>query len=57
MLNDVTRAEMDQAMAMMNEMFPGMIKGLFDGYKKEGFTEEQAFELVKTHILGLVRLK
>jgi hypothetical protein len=55
MLDDVKRAELDQSMAMLKEIYPGLMWTMFTEYKERGFTEDQAFELVKTHILGLAK--
>ncbi len=50
MLDAKKRAELAQSVAALSEMCPPMWWGLFDGCRKEGFTDEQAMELVKVYI-------
>ena len=52
MLDAKVRAEIDQSFEMMVEIFPPLWRGLFEGCREKGFTEEQAMELVKTYILS-----
>lgn len=52
MLDDKKRAEFEQSNAAMAEIFPSLWKSLFDGCVKQGFTEVEAMQLVKTYILG-----
>ncbi len=43
-------AELDQVTKLMGESFPPLWWNMFSNCKKEGFTEPQAMELVKTFI-------
>lgn len=43
-------AEMDQARTALLSHVPLMLWGLFNGLKKEGFTEAQAFELTTDYL-------
>ena len=54
-MDETKRAELDQMMMEMKEVWPAMFWGLYKGYQEQGFTEPQSFELVKTHILTLGR--
>ena len=53
MLDEAKRAEIDQMMTEVNEVYPAMMWGLYKGYQEQGFSELQSFELVNTHILEL----
>ena len=57
MLNAKMRAEMDQVMVAMKELYPASMRGLYLEYVKEGFDEHQALELIKTHILAWAGVK
>jgi hypothetical protein len=46
------RAEVDQAAAWLVDSLPPLWHNLYKQCRKEGFTELQAFELVKTYILA-----
>jgi len=52
MLNEKLRAEIDQATTGLIEVIPPVWRGLFQGCIAEGFTAEQAMELVKAYILA-----
>ena len=52
MLDPKRQAEFDQGVEAMGEVFPAMWCKLFEKCKEEGFTEQQAFDLVKTYILS-----
>ena len=52
MLDAKLRAALDQGMMEMIEMWPPMWKAFYEKCKEEGFTEPQAFDLVKTFILS-----
>ncbi len=43
-------AGFDQAIKLMSDSFPPLWWNMFNNCKKEGFTEPQAMELVKTFI-------
>ena len=53
MLDDKTRALLDQARAGLEETFPSLWHGLYSRCVEEGFTEEQALQLVRTYIMSL----
>ena len=44
-------AAMDQSLKLIVETFPPMWRQLYTNLINEGFTEQQAFELLKTFIL------
>jgi hypothetical protein len=46
------RAEFDQSSALVADSLPPMWWRLYTGLIKEGFTKEQAMELLKTFIAG-----
>jgi len=52
MIDDKMRADFDQGIAAMMELWPPMWRQLFDRLKEEGFTEQQAMDLLKTYILS-----
>jgi len=54
MIDDKTRAEIDQATAALVEMLPPACWGLYCGNVKEGFTEAQAMRLVETYIAAFL---
>ena len=43
-------AEHDQATASVEATWPGHMARIFQAYQAEGFTEAQAFELVKIQV-------
>lgn len=45
-------AEYDQAIKLMSDSFPPLWWSMFTNCKKEGFTDAQAMELVKTFIIS-----
>jgi len=54
MIDDKTRAEIDQATAALVEMLPPVCWGLYCGNVKEGFTEAQAMRLVEVYIAAFL---
>ncbi len=52
MLSEKVRAEVEQGIAEFVEVFPSVWHQLFEKCVKEGFSEEQAMDLVKTYILS-----
>ena len=50
-------AEMDQASAFVTDNFPKLWYGLFARCIKEGFSEPQALELVKSYIEATLGLR
>lgn len=53
MLNLKHQAELDQSRKALTENLPPMIRGLYDGLLKEGFSEIQAMELTKMFVAGM----
>lgn len=53
MIDHKKKAQYDQEIAAFNEMIPSMWWSLFRSLKKEGFTEIQALELLKTYITSM----
>ena len=47
------KARYDQITAELADAFPPMWKRLFEGLKREGFEEDQAFTLLKTYIISM----
>ena len=45
------KAEFDQKLAEHREILPGIWWALYSGSVEKGFSEEQAMDLLKTHIL------
>ena len=52
---DKIRAEVDQSTAFLVETQPMLWWGLYQGAMKQGFTEKQAIDLVKTQISALAK--
>jgi len=52
MLNDEEHAKLDQSSALISEVCPPHWRRLYENCIREGFLENQAFELVKTYILA-----
>ena len=50
MLDAELRAQLDQACAALSEVQPVLWWGLYAGMISQGFTNEQALELLKTFI-------
>jgi hypothetical protein len=48
----MTKAELDQALAMMRDLLPRQWWAIYCGSVEVGFTDPQAFALVQTYILG-----
>lgn len=55
MIDPKKRQEAEQGLASFCEQFPPMLWGLYQGLTKEGFSERQAFELVKAYLVGLTQ--
>lgn len=55
MLDDKTRAVLDQGIAEMAEVWPRMIRSLYDGYIAEGFDVRQSIELAMFSMRELFR--
>ena len=50
MISDKQRAEIDQSLALMQEIFPVQWWGLYSGLLKQGFEPHTALSLVQTYI-------
>ncbi len=50
MLDPKKRSEMDQAQAFLGELYPPLWRKLYLGCVEEGFSEDQAFRLLRTYI-------
>ena len=50
MLDDGKRAEFDQTIALLAEIYPNQWRRMYLGLVKEGFTESEAMELLKSYI-------
>ena len=50
MLTNKVKAEADQAFAFLLEYYPAVWRKMYLRLVHEGFTEAQAFDLVKTYI-------
>ena len=48
-------ADADQAAAWMTDALPRLWFSMYLGLRREGFTEVQAFELVKTYVMTSCR--
>jgi hypothetical protein len=46
--------ELDESATLLTSSMPPLYWGLYQGYIKEGFTEAQAFELIKVHLSASV---
>lgn len=53
MIDDKQIAELDQSFSLMGETFPPLVRRMYEGFVKEGFTEDQAFDLAKLYLLSL----
>lgn len=51
MLNPRENAELEQSRALLMENFPPLWWGLFDNCVKQGFTRQEALELIKAYII------
>ena len=47
------RAELDQAMALMAELLPYHCRLLMEGFTKQGFTRQEALQLIETTIKAM----
>jgi len=54
MLNDKEIAQMDQAISLVSETLPPLWWNLYNNLVKEGFTPEQAFDLLKSYITSML---
>lgn len=52
MLDDKKRLELDQSIAFFVDFVPTTWRRLYVRLVEEGFTEQQALELVKTYIMA-----
>lgn len=52
MLDDKIRADFDQAKSTLAETFPPWWRELYVSCIREGFSEEESMDLVKTYILS-----
>lgn len=50
MIDDELGAKLDQCKAEIGEVLPGMWWVLYQGCMREGFTEQQAMDLVRAYI-------
>lgn len=55
MLDPKKRAEFDQARQTMLEVLPSLCFQLYQEFQKEGFTKEEAWELVKVYLANFGR--
>lgn len=53
MLDPKKQAEIDQCMAGIAETLPPMIRQLYVGLLKEGFSEPDAMAITKMYVFGL----
>lgn len=51
MLNDKEKADLDQVAATLAECIPSLLRQLYDGFIREGFTEEQAMRLTEAYLV------
>lgn len=47
MLSDKDRSEIEQAIAGVSELYPRMLKSMYDSLIREGFNENTALQLTK----------
>ena len=52
MLDDKTRAAIEQAVASMGETIPLMAWSLYTGFVEQGFTEDQSFTLTRDFVVA-----
>lgn len=52
MITPKEKAEMDQSMALVADMLPLIWHNLFVNLCKQGFSELQALDLIKTYIMS-----
>lgn len=52
MLNDYEAHKLEQAIAQAGEIFPRTWREVFNGCKREGFTEAESMDLLKTYIMS-----
>lgn len=52
MINSEKRAKYDQSIAEISEMLPAMWFSMYNGLKKAGFQQNEAFDLLKTYIIS-----
>ena len=51
-MDEKQRAELDQAQAFLAEYLPPTWRNLYEGCKREGFSELESLGLLKTYILS-----
>lgn len=47
------QSDMDQNLAHLREVLPGMVWALFIGFKEKGFKDDEAMSLTKAYVHGL----
>lgn len=52
MLDAQKRQALEQALAELTEVFPSLWWQLYTGCREQGFSAEQAMDLVKTYIMS-----
>lgn len=52
MINPQKQADLDQAIATVSENFPILWSSIYRGLQQQGFTENQAFELLKVYVMA-----
>lgn len=57
MIDQAMNAAIEQNIAMMGEYFPKVCFVLFRGFVDAGFTESQAFELIRSYVAGVATVK
>ena len=57
MINDKEIAKVDQDISLIAETFPPLWWNLYNNLVKEGFTPEQAIDLLKVHITSMLAPK
>lgn len=55
MLDEKITAALDQGIAAISEMCPPLWWGLYEGCKKQGFSDDQAMEILKTIVAQTIR--
>jgi len=53
MLDEKKRQLLEQAVAELSEVTPRMCWSLYLQFRKEGFSDDQSFDLVKAHLMAL----
>lgn len=50
MLDPGKQAELDQAQKYLTDNIPSLIRGMYEGFKREGFSEDRAYDLCKIYL-------